>query len=225
MSEAPRWIGGIDEPLPAGEDILWSGSPVTSAVARHVAHRRGWVVYIGVMAALLLWSAAGTVSAGDVLKLLVVPVLVLVATLGMVQLFARATAKSSNYIITSRRVVLRVGIAFPIAINIPLRLIDNVGLRTFSDGSGELQLELSPSVKLAYIALWPHVETLRYLAAPRPKLRGLADPHAVGAVLQRALAADAQRNEQAYVVGESETSRGRAEGDLIGTTGAGVLAS
>jgi hypothetical protein len=203
MSVQERWIGGIDEPLPEGEVILWRGSPQPRAVARHVLHERVWMLYLAVLAVGVAVSAWGTHAPGDVLKLMVPPLVLMVVVALMLRMFARSIARTSEYILTPRRLVLRAGVAFPIAINIPLRLVDEAGLRVFGDGSGELQLRLSDTVKLAYIALWPHVETLRHLAHPRPKLRGLADPQAVGAALREAIAADAAREGSPVTIGDA----------------------
>jgi hypothetical protein len=203
MSSEQRWIGGIDEPLPAGEVILWKGAPEPRAVARHVVHERGWMLYLSLLTVGVIVSAAGTRPLGDVLKLMVPPALLMGIAWLSIRAFSRAVARTTEYILTTRRLILRAGIAFPIAINIPLRLVDEAGLRVFGDGSGELQLRLSDRVKLAYIALWPHVETLRHLAHPRPKLRGLADPQAVGAALRDALAAEAASEGSAVTMADT----------------------
>lgn len=194
MADGRRWIQGIDEPLPEGEEILWSGSPQPRAVARHVIHERGWMVYLAMLAVGVVVSASGTHSFGDVVKLTIPPLLVMGVVWLAIRGYASQIAKTTEYLITSRRLVLRAGVAFPIVINVPLRMIDEAGMRVFPDGSGEVQVRLSPKVKLAYIALWPHVETFRHLANPRPKLRGLANPKVVGDALSQAIAADAARD-------------------------------
>ncbi|MFN8667757.1 MAG: photosynthetic complex putative assembly protein PuhB [Gemmatimonadaceae bacterium] len=201
MADGRRWIQGIDEPLPEGEEILWSGSPQPRAVARHVIHERGWLVYLAMLAVGVVVSASGTHSFGDVVKLAIPPLLVMAVVWVAIRGYASQIAKTTEYVITSRRLVLRAGVAFPIVINVPLRMVDEAGMRVFPDGTGEVQVRLSPKVKLAYIALWPHVETLRHLANPRPKLRGLADPKGVGEALSRAIAADAARDGLAIELG------------------------
>ena len=209
MADGRHWIQGIDEPLPEGEEILWSGSPQPRAVARHVIHERGWMVYLAMLAVGVVVSAAGTHSFGDILKLLVPPLLLMGVVVAAIRWYARQIARTTEYVITSRRIVLRAGVAFPIVINVPLRLIDEAGMRRFTDGTGEVQLRLSPKVKLAYIALWPHVESLRHLANPRPKFRGLANPEQVGEALSRAITADAAREGSAVALGDSVAGTGR----------------
>lgn len=214
MADGRRWIRGIDEPLPEGEEILWSGSPDPRAVARHVVHERGWMIYLAMLAVGVVVSASGSHSFGDVLKLLVPPLVMMLVAWWSIRLFARQIARTTEYIITSRRFVLRAGVAFPIVINVPLRLIDEAGLRVFGDGTGEVQLRLSDRVKLAYIALWPHVESLRYLGNPRPKLRGLTEPQRVGTVLSSAIAADAAREGSRVAMGGSADKATNPGADL-----------
>jgi hypothetical protein len=214
VADSRRWIRGIDEPLPEGEEILWRGSPDPRAVARHVVHLRGWMIYLAVLAVGVVWSASGSHSFSDVLKLLVPPLMLMLVSWWSIRLYAGQIARTTEYVITSRRLVLRAGVAFPIVINVPLRLVDEAGLRVFSDGTGEVQLRLSEQIKLAYIALWPHVESFRYLAHPRPKLRGLANPQQVGTVLSGAIAADAAREGSRVALGGSVDEAGRTGADL-----------
>jgi len=190
MNEERRWIAGVDEPLPAGEEVLWSGAPDARAVARHVLHVRAWGVYMGLLTLAVGASAAASMSWGDTARLMVLPLLLAALLLAGISMLARLVARTTEYVVTSRRVVLRVGIAFPIVINVPLRLVEEAGVRSYGDGSGEVRLSLAPSVKLAYIALWPHVDAFRGLAHPRPKLRGLAQPGAAASALRRAVAMD-----------------------------------
>lgn len=208
MSIARRWIAGVDEPLPEGEEILWTGSPDVRATTRHVMHLRVWGSYMVALVVLVGASALSSLTVADTVRVLVLPLLLTAVLLGAVAWIGRAVARTSTYVVTTRRVILQVGIAFPIAINIPLRLIDNAALKRFRDGSGELRLTLSPEVKLAYIALWPHVDVFRNLANPRPKLRGLADPDRVGQLIRDAVVRDGGN----VRVGDADASRARIGG-------------
>ncbi len=203
MSTERRWIPGVDEPLPAGEEILWSGSPDVRATTRHVMHLRVWGSYMAVLIALVGISALSSLSAADTARVLLLPLLLTGMLLASVAWFGRAVARTTTYVVTSQRVILQLGIAFPISINIPLRLIDNAAIKRFRDGSGELRLTLSPEVKLAYVALWPHVDVFRSLAHPRPKLRGLAAPDVVGQVIRDAV----MRGGGNVQLGEAASSR------------------
>lgn len=184
MSATGGRIEGIEESLPEGEAILWQGAPHARAVARHVFHQRTIALYLLALSALALWPGIQARGIADALKVAPLLLLVVGVVLAAIEVGARLVARTSLYVITDKRVVLRVGVAFPMAINVPLRLVQDAGLRVFGDGSGEVKLGLDPSVRLAWLALWPHARSWR-LRQPEPLLLGLPDPRTVGAVLQQ----------------------------------------
>eukprot|EP01031_Cornospumella_fuschlensis_P046494 gene46494-56932_t len=62
--------------------------------------------------------------------------------LAVLAVIGRALAKAAVYTITNRRVVLRVGVALPMTMNIPLGKIANAALKTYRDGSGDIPLRV-----------------------------------------------------------------------------------
>lgn len=181
------YVRGVEAALPPGEQVLWQSSPNAGAVARHVFHSRKLAWYFVLVGAWALVSAtqgsAPLATASSSLLWLAVSAGV---AIGFVSLVARMTASATTYAITDRRVVMRIGIALPVVLNIPLRLIDQVDVRQRPDGSGELALRLGGGVRVAYLVLWPHARPWR-LRHPEPLLRGLRDAEAAGAILTTAL--------------------------------------
>ncbi len=178
-------VAGVSEPLPPGERIHWQGAPEPGALARHLLFVRPLGAYF---AAMIAWwmlanrAAAGTSGFwGTVAVQLALSALVL----GGVVLLARWIARSTTYAITDRRLVIRLGIVFPLTVNVPLRYVVGAELKRFADGTGQIAVQLDPREKLAWIVLFPHVRPWRF-AAPEPLLRGLHDPARVGAALREA---------------------------------------
>lgn len=175
------------EPLPAGEHILWHGGPRAWRLALRALHIRKVAVYF---AALLLWRALETWSAGATPSAAAASALGLLplaaAGLGLLGLLAWAMARTTLYTITDRRVILRIGVALPITVNIPFAIVDGAQMKRRRDGSGDLALQLRRGDRIAYLHLWPHVRPWRF-TQPCPMLRGLDDVEAVGRVLARAL--------------------------------------
>ena len=186
-----EYIKGVPHPLPAGEHVLWEGAPDAGALATHVFHRRLVAMYF---AAMLLWWGIATAepvlsrtfAVGLGLRLALTLIVLAIA-----EVLARASARTSWYAITNRRVVMRLGVVFPMSINIPFSIIDGARIGTFSDGTGQLVLTLGKAHRLAYIALWPHCQVFRF-TRPEPVLRALLDPKAVSALLVNAIAAVAE---------------------------------
>lgn len=190
-SAAPVYITGVPHPLPAGERLLWQGSPDVRATARHVFHQRALALYFAAM--LAVWAiltplafASAAFTAGLGLRV----ALVLLA-LGVVEALARIVARTTTYALTDKRVVLRIGMVIPMSINVPFALLSAAAVGKFRDGTGQLALSLEKPHRIAYIALWPHCRVWSF-NQPSPVLRGLLNPAAVGELLANAVAAAEQ---------------------------------
>jgi hypothetical protein len=107
--------------------------------------------------------------------------------------FAYLCAKTTVYTITTRRVILRYGIAFTKAVNVPLRLVKSAGLRTHGNGTGDIAVQLSGPEKIAYLILWPHARPWRF-TSPEPMLRALPEPQKAVDCLREALAPFLNKN-------------------------------
>lgn len=184
------FIPGVEEPLPAGERVLWQGRPSARAVARHVFHVRGLAVYFAALIGVRVVVAGDGGAAATVAAL--VPYLAGAGTaLLLFSLVSLWVARSTVYAITDRRVVLKIGMAMPMTLNVPLRCVASAGIRRWRDGSGEIVLTLSGTDRFAYFLLWPHARPWHF-TRPQPALRGLAAPDEAGAVLAAAAAASAE---------------------------------
>lgn len=180
-------IRGLPEVLPAGEVLLWQGAPAWAEIAQRVFLLR-WV--FGYFMVLALWEVLSTAMQGGTLvtALGAATLLLLLGLLaiGILALLAKVIARSSVYSITSRRLVLRVGVALPITINIPFLAIAGAYLMNRKDGHGDIVLELLPSHRISWIALWPHCGGWSF-GRPKPMLRGVADVAEVAKILGNAV--------------------------------------
>jgi hypothetical protein len=179
-------IPGLPEPLPPGEHILWQGAPGWWALARGAFHLRALAWYF---LALIAWAGISALLSRDAVQstAILLPALGLVAG-ALVGGLAWMAARSTRYTITNRRVVLRIGMAFPITLNLPFNAIQSAELRREADGSGDIFLRLLPGPqKIGWYLLWPHARPWQ-LSRPQPALRALTEVTAPAQVLARALA-------------------------------------
>lgn len=183
----PQYIRGLPHPLPAGERLLWEGAPSMRAVATHVFHWRLVVLYFAGMLALWAVSTEHAPGSDVYVASAVVRVSLAVFVMLIVLGLSKVVATSTWYAITSQRLVLRIGMVFPMSINIPFKIIESAGVGTFKDGSGQVNLSLNKGSRIAYIALWPHCRVFR-LTHPEPVLRGLDEPKMVADILSQAVA-------------------------------------
>jgi hypothetical protein len=147
----------------------------------------------------MVWGMASPAPLADVATSVLRLGILAVVSIGLLTLYAWLVARTTVYTITSRRVVMRFGIALPITIQIAYNTIETAGLRTRADGAGDIALTLLPDHKIAYLALWPHARPWR-LAKAQPALRGIADAQAVAQILGRALAASAAQPAKAVKI-------------------------
>ena len=167
------YLNGVESPLPEGEQVLWQGTPGRNALALNAFHARKIAIYFLVLIAL---SAAFAGGEAEPMKFFLASAKWLLLGGAMATAFAYTVAAMSSrttlYAITERRVVMKVGIALPVVLNIPLHIIDGVDIKRRADGSGDLSLRLGNKSRVAYAVLWPHARAwhVRY---PQPLLRGL----------------------------------------------------
>ncbi len=182
-------VPGLPEALPEGEQILWQGAPEWRAFAQQAFHLRGLALYFALLA---VWRAATVWEEGAVAVVLGMAWIGLLGSvvIGLLLAVGWLGARSTLYTVTNRRVVLRVGIALPMTINLPFVAIREAGMRLFRDGTGEIRLVPAKGQRVSWIALWPHSRGLSMMR-PQPVLRALPDAERAGQVLARALAASA----------------------------------
>ena len=104
--------------------------------------------------------------------------------MALLHLLAWGSARTTIYTLTDRRIVMRIGIAVPKCINLPLGTIASVDLAARADGTGDLPLTLLGAPALGYVALWPHARPVR-IVRPQPMLRCVPDAARVAALIAR----------------------------------------
>ncbi|MFN7056288.1 photosynthetic complex putative assembly protein PuhB [Hyphomonas sp.] len=183
-------VRGLPQALPEGERLIWQGRPDALAFAVHVFHIRFVLAYFVIAAA---WRMAHAASIGETAALGGIAantVLSAVIGLGLVFLIAWAMARAAIYTITSKRIVLRYGVALPKYVSLPFAQLASADMRTYGSGKGDIRLTLSTGGGLSYMKLWPFVRPL-HISRPQPMLRGLKDAASVSVVLARAISAHA----------------------------------
>jgi Bacterial PH domain len=193
-------VPGLPAPLPAGEGILWQGTPNWQTLARRTLRVRVATVYFVL---LIAWGISGGVSAGLPATAIMLSALRLAAlgtvAVALLALFAWLLARTTLYTVTTRRVVMRFGIALPMTIQIAFPMIDAANLHVWPDGSGDLALTIRRDRRIAYLVLCPHARPWK-LAKAQPTLRGIADAAGVAQILARALATSASQATKAVSI-------------------------
>ncbi|MFZ5690070.1 MAG: photosynthetic complex putative assembly protein PuhB [Pseudomonadota bacterium] len=193
MSEfATEPVKGLPERLPAGERILWQGQPSWRALALRVFHVRKIAIYFSLI---LIWRlASGWIdgsSPTNTAAFLVWFLPVALAAVAIPALLAWLYARTTVFTITTRRAVMRYGVALPWCLNLPYCAIESASMRLHKDGTADIPLSLSGYGRISYLHLWPFARPWR-INRPQPMLRGLPDGLKTARVVAQALNAFAE---------------------------------
>lgn len=173
-------VRGLPDRLPEGERILWQGAPTWWRLAVGAFHVRKVAIYFALVAVWQVWAA------GEASPLLWLGLAGL-ASVTILTLLAWLYSRTTVYTLTTRRVVIRSGLALPVTLNLPLSMIDKASLRRHGKGTaGSIALEVTRPNRVAWLVLWPNVRpwTLNH---PQPFLRALEDAASVVPLLSEAL--------------------------------------
>jgi len=172
--------------LPPGERILWQGRPQWRGLAFRAFHVHKVAIYFALLA---VWRFGSDVAAGDGLASIISVLWVFLpgsAACGILVLMAWLSSRTTQYTITTRRLVMQFGVALPIMLNIPFGVVGAAALRCYTDGTGDIPLAIIGKDRLAYLMLWPHVRPWR-VARAEPMLRSVIDVQHVSEILARAV--------------------------------------
>ncbi len=190
-------IRGLPERLPPGESIIWQGAPEWKSLARRSLHVTAITVYFVV---LLTWATVAALydgfGTGGVAASTLWLALLGGFAVGLLGFYAWLAARTSVYTITNRRLVMRIGVALPITINLPFKIVHSAALKTYADGTGDIPLVITGEHRLSYFIMWPHIRPWR-ISNPQPMLRTVPNAADVAAKLSAALAAAAGQAPQA----------------------------
>jgi Bacterial PH domain len=185
-----EYAPGLPERLPEGERLLWQGKPQWRSLAVHAFHVRSIAIYFAILMAWrgeVVLSNGGNAGSTAIAVLWMMPLAL--AAVAMLALLAWFSARTTIYTITTRRIIMRFGIALPMTLNIPFRVVDAAGLSIHRDGMGNIPLRLAGSDRVAFVVLWPHARPWR-VNRPEPMLRSIPNPAQVAQMLSRAMVAE-----------------------------------
>lgn len=181
-------VPGLPHALPRGEYVVWQGRPEWRALARQAFSLPWLALYFAVFTGLRCVASLGSRSGIDIVRDVASTAALGVACLGIFSFIAWLNARASVYTITTRRIVMRVGVALPMTWNLPFKRLESADLSVRRSGDGDIVLKLTAPNKIAWLHLWPHVSPWRLVRA-QPTLRAIATPELVAKTLAEAVEA------------------------------------
>ncbi|MEM9224863.1 MAG: photosynthetic complex putative assembly protein PuhB [Pseudomonadota bacterium] len=184
---AQKTFRALPAELQPGERILWQGAPRWQSYALSVFHIRLIALYF---AAFALWQgvslSADGAPLGQALFAAGFAAAVGLPAIGIFAGIAWLVERTTVYTITTRRVLLGVGVALPKTFNVPFKGMEAASLRMGGNGTGNISIQLKEGTNIAYLLLWPHARPWRFKRA-EPMLRAIPDAQRVARILADAI--------------------------------------
>ena len=178
-------IRGLPERPPEGEVILWQGQP--NWLRLSVDSLNVWWV-LGYFMFLFVWRF---ISVSDlmpiyqaVLASLPFLALALIVTL-LLMLVGYIQANATVYTITNKRVVMRIGAALTVTLNLPFTEIENAAIASSSKNFGSIVIDTKQDSKFSFLVLWPHARAWHF-KKPQPSLKCIPNAAEVAEILSNA---------------------------------------
>jgi hypothetical protein len=214
-----EYAPGLPERLPKGERLLWQGKPDWRSLAVHAFHVRSVAIYFAI---LMAWRGEIAISDGGSAVSATIAVLWMMplafAAIAVLALLAWFSARTTVYTITNRRIVMRFGIALPMTLNVPFRIVDTAALSIHRDATGDIPLKLAGNDRVAFVVLWPHARPWQ-VNRPEPMLRAIQNPAQVAQILSRAMVAESGQPAQPIPESAHTAAAGAASQPLATAAG------
>lgn len=178
-------VEGLPETPPEGERILWQGRPDWWALSVESLSLK-WVA--GYFVLLMMWrfvSVMDLLPLGHAIGATVPFALLGLVTCGLLMLTAWVQARATMYTVTDARVVMRIGAALTLTLNLPYTQVSNAMLDLRKRGTGTIALETMGETRLSYLVCWPHVRPW-HMRRTQPALRCIPQAEKVAGLIAEA---------------------------------------
>lgn len=210
---SPEPVPGLPAALPEGERIVWQGRPDAFALGLHVFHLRFVIGYFVIATGWRAAELSARGAAADIPGAAGVSAAAAILAISALMTIAWLMARSTIYTITTKRVVLRYGVAIRKYVNAPFAQISSVAMKSHGKRKGDIALSMSDGARVGYLHLWPHTRPFRFGRA-QPMMRAIPDAPDVAGVLCEAIKANAPTAVSLAPLSTRAPDNERAEGDV-----------
>ncbi len=214
-NDGPKAFGDRMGTPAANEKVLWKGRPATGLLARTAFHTRTLGLYFAALIIVALVS--GRTDAAMVAAVLGT------ALLALLHLLAWLSARSTLYILTDTRLIMRIGMAIETRINLPLKQVTAAHLRTRGNDHGDIALELAGERMLGVVLLWPHMRPWHY-NRPQPMLRAVPDAEHLAQLIAETRAHYGAIDQNLIAINDAQPGSGQHAGAIAPVQGRKVPA-
>ncbi len=169
----PEPVRGLPELLPEGEHIVWQGAPSPWQLTVECLKARWIMVWLALLA---VWRGGAALADGTVFDAAhAVATYAVIGAASILILYgcAYVMARSTVYTLTNRRVVMRIGAALTVTLQIPFSRIGSADFAPGRGGTGTISFVPIGDGKLGTLALWPHCRP--WAKRAQPAFRAIPD--------------------------------------------------
>ena len=178
-------IRGLPERPPEGEVILWQGQPNWLRLTVDSLNL-WWVLAYFIFLFVWRFISVSDLMPIDQALLVSFPFLALALIVALLLLLVGfIQAKATVYTITNKRIVMRIGAALTLTLNLPFTEIENAAIASSSKNFGSIAIDTKRDNKFSFLVLWPHVRAWHF-KKPQPSLRCIPNATEVAEILANA---------------------------------------
>ena len=178
-------IRGLPERPPEDEVILWQGQPNWLRLTVDSLNL-WWVLAYFIFLFVWRFISVSDLMPIDQALLVSLPFLALALIVALVLLLIGfIQAKATVYTITNKRIVMRIGAALTLTLNLPFTEIENAAIASSSKNFGSISIDTKNDAKFSFLVLWPHVRAWHF-KKPKPSLRCIPNATEVAEILANA---------------------------------------
>lgn len=178
-------VEGLPAEPPKGEQILWQGRPDWWALSVEALNLKWVAGYFVLLAAWRFGSVVDLLPLGQAIGSAVPFIILGLIVCGLLLLVGYVQARATMYTVTDARVVMRIGAALTLTLNLPYTQIGNAMLDLRKRGTGTIALETMGDTRLSFLVCWPHARPWHFRQT-QPALRCIPEAERVANLLAEA---------------------------------------
>ena len=171
--------------IPEDEEVLWHGRPDFRRFSLSALGLRYLMLYLLIVSLTTFFSNFGNLSLFLFLQMMFPYIICCCLAAIILVMIGISQVIPIVYVITSKRIIIKSGLALIFMLNVPFDKIANIDKKTFSDGCGDISFKFMGNKRIPFFAGWPSVRPW-YFNNPEPTFRCIPDVDVVAFKLANA---------------------------------------
>ena len=171
--------------IPKDEKIIWYGRPDLRRFCLSALGLKYIIFYLIIIFFSIIYARSGDFNFIKITQVLFPYLISSFLAVLLLIIIGISQVLPTIYVITSKRVIIRSGLALIFMLNVPFDKIASIDKKQYSDGSGNISFKLMGNKRVPFFAGWPSVRPWHF-NNPEPTLRCISDVDIVALKLSEA---------------------------------------